>query len=68
MPPKETKDKAQLEILWQGASRFAKQCRDDHLQACKEFGRNSSVAQGTWKRFLRADKERKDAEREWEAG
>lgn len=65
MPPREiTKD--QLEEEWRVASQWAKQCRDDHLAACKEFGSKSTVCQGTWKRFLQADNARKEAEKRWQ--
>ncbi len=60
-----TKD--QLEIMWQGATRFAAQCGQDYKAACKEFGRFSSTATSAWKRYLRADKERREAQEKWEA-
>lgn len=67
MPPKETTlTKDELEVLWQGASRFAKQCSDDYRDACKEYGNTSSVARSAWKRFDQADRERKEAQKRWE--
>lgn len=65
MPPREiTKD--QLEEEWRVASKWAQQCRNDYLAACKEWGRTSSIAVGAWKRFTQADTERREAEKRWQ--
>jgi len=60
-----TKD--QLEILWQGAAKFARQCANDYHMTVKEYGRKSTVAISAWKRFMKAEKERMEAEKAWQA-